>query len=75
VTPACNLRCVYCFPDAHSHVERVEAQTLGTLLTLADQIIAAKVLKIILSGGECLLLPGIWTLPSASVVRVLRSRC
>ncbi len=60
VTPACNLRCIYCFPDVHAHVQRVEAQSLGTLLTLADQIIAAKVLKVILSGGECLLLPDIW---------------
>ncbi|MFI5253092.1 MAG: radical SAM protein [Bacteroidota bacterium] len=60
VTPKCNLRCIYCFPDAELHTDRMKSHSQETLLGLTDQIIVAKVLKVILSGGECLLYPGIW---------------
>lgn len=62
LTPRCNLRCIYCFPDARSHFERIEPRPLGALLDVANQIIEAKVLKVTLSGGECLLYPGMWRL-------------
>ena len=60
VTPACNLRCIYCFPDAVSHAKRFENPPLDALLGVAEEIVNAKVLKVTLSGGECLLLPDVW---------------
>lgn len=60
VTSACNLRCVYCFPDARANAVRFDAPQFDALLGVAEQIVEAKVLKVLLSGGECLLLPRIW---------------
>jgi radical SAM protein with 4Fe4S-binding SPASM domain len=60
VTANCNLRCVYCFPDARAHAARFSAPPFDALLGVADQLVEAKVLKVLLSGGECLLLPRVW---------------
>jgi radical SAM protein with 4Fe4S-binding SPASM domain len=60
VTPICNLRCIYCFPDARSNMGRCRPRPLDAMLAVADQVAGAKVLKVILSGGECLLFEGVW---------------
>lgn len=60
LTPRCNLKCIYCFPDARFHSEKIKDTPLELSLAVADQLIEAKVLKVTLSGGECLLYPGIW---------------
>ncbi|WP_445219348.1 radical SAM protein [Bradyrhizobium sp. Pa8] len=62
VTPACNLRCLYCFPDAQAHAKKFQQPTLEQLLGVAKDLIEAKVLRVSLSGGECLLLKNIWEL-------------
>jgi len=62
ITPACNLRCIYCFPDATSHAKQFKRPPLEALARIADQIIDAKVFRITLSGGECLLYPQVWEL-------------
>lgn len=60
LTPRCNLRCIYCFPDAPRHMQRFAQPGLTELLRVAEKIIEASVLKVILSGGESLLLGELW---------------
>lgn len=62
ITPACNLRCLYCFPNVSFHSTVTEALTLSDLLSIADKLIESRVLKVTLSGGECLLHNGLWTI-------------
>jgi radical SAM protein with 4Fe4S-binding SPASM domain len=60
LTPRCNLRCVYCFPDAYSFSKTADEPSRNALLSIAEQIIEAKVFKVTLTGGEAILSPFIW---------------
>lgn len=62
LTPRCNLRCIYCFADVRSHAPRFKGRTLEELLHVAENLIRAKVLRVTLSGGECLLVREIWAI-------------
>lgn len=68
VTPRCNLRCIYCFPNAYEHSKVFRAPSLESLQCVAEQLVRAKVLKVTISGGECLLIPNTW-----EVVRRLKN--
>jgi radical SAM protein with 4Fe4S-binding SPASM domain len=59
--PRCNLRCIYCFPDAKVHSIGFKTPPAARLLKIADEIVRAQVLQVVLSGGECLLLKDVWT--------------
>jgi radical SAM protein with 4Fe4S-binding SPASM domain len=61
LTPRCNLRCIYCFPDAKVHSIGFKTPPAARLLKIADEIVRAQVLQVVLSGGECLLLKDVWT--------------
>jgi radical SAM protein with 4Fe4S-binding SPASM domain len=60
LSPKCNLSCIYCFPDAKTHSHSLCDPTTHQLLKIANKIIDAKVLKVTITGGECLLLENIW---------------
>ena len=60
LSPKCNLSCIYCFPDAKAHSRTLGNPTTERLLKIANKLIQAKVLKVTLTGGECLLLKNLW---------------
>ena len=60
MTPRCNLRCLYCFADVNAFDFDAAELDVQQLFAIADQLIAAKVLAVTLSGGECFLHPGVW---------------
>jgi radical SAM protein with 4Fe4S-binding SPASM domain len=60
LSPKCNLNCTYCFPDAKVHSVFLETPSTERLLKIANKLIQAKVLKVTLTGGECLLLENLW---------------
>jgi MoaA/NifB/PqqE/SkfB family radical SAM enzyme len=61
LTSACNLKCDFCLVEIKGRQLAVEAALL-----IADELIAARVDKVLLSGGEPLLHPG-----AAAVIRRL----
>lgn len=60
ITPKCNLKCVYCFPEInnlrHDHVELA----LEQLQTIAKQIVESRLFQLTISGGEAFLCPHLW---------------
>jgi radical SAM protein with 4Fe4S-binding SPASM domain len=60
LSPKCNLDCIYCFPDAKTHRRTLRSPPTEKLLKIAEKLIQAKVLKVTLTGGECLLLKNLW---------------
>jgi pyruvate-formate lyase-activating enzyme len=51
----CNLRCLHCYgPD-----KRLKALPLETMLAMADRMADMKVVRVVLTGGEPLITPGI----------------
>jgi radical SAM protein with 4Fe4S-binding SPASM domain len=67
LTPKCNLKCLYCWPDVASVVKKTKGLSSDQLQKIAKQLVAAKVCKVIISGGEALLCKEIW-----NVIKTLR---
>jgi radical SAM protein with 4Fe4S-binding SPASM domain len=60
LSPKCNLNCTYCFPDAKTHIHSLGNPSTEKLLKISNKLIKGKVLKVTLTGGECLLLNNLW---------------
>jgi radical SAM protein with 4Fe4S-binding SPASM domain len=60
LSPKCNLNCTYCFPDAKAHIHSLGNPSTERLLKISNKLIEGKVLKVTLTGGECLLLNNLW---------------
>jgi radical SAM protein with 4Fe4S-binding SPASM domain len=67
ITPKCNLKCLYCWPDVASVVRQTSGLHLDELKKIANQLVSAQVCKVIISGGEALLCKDIW-----DIIKVLR---
>lgn len=67
VTPKCNMKCLYCWPDVASMREQYSGLEVDSLKKIARQLVEAKVCKIIISGGEALLCKHIW-----EIIEILR---
>lgn len=67
VTPKCNMKCLYCWPDVASIREEYSGLEIDNLKKIAQQLVAAKVCKVIISGGEALLCKHIW-----EIIKILR---
>lgn len=52
VTPKCNLNCLYCFPEVNKGKKKHKQLSHKSIVSIAEQIIEAKVFEVILSGGE-----------------------
>lgn len=67
VTPKCNMKCLYCWPDVASIREEYSGLEMDSLKKIAYQLVEAKVCKVIISGGEALLCKHIW-----EIIKILR---
>lgn len=66
ITPHCNLRCVYCFPNVNSAEAQASLSPLTSdnIYNIANQIIQAKVFQVTISGGEALSYKNLWNVIS-----------
>jgi radical SAM protein with 4Fe4S-binding SPASM domain len=60
ITSACNLKCIYCFPDVKSVQPDFISLPFEALSKIVDQLIEAKVFQLTITGGEAFLNPDIW---------------
>lgn len=65
ITPKCNLRCTYCFPEVSQVGSTFSGLTSDQLKNIANQIIAAKIFQLTISGGEAFLTNELWELMPA----------
>ncbi|MBF0314340.1 MAG: radical SAM protein [Oligoflexia bacterium] len=55
ITGACNLKCLYCFPECSGNYRQVSSVSDDMVFKIAKNIVDAKVLFVRISGGEALL--------------------
>ena len=67
LTPKCNMKCLYCWPDVASIRKEYLGLECRDLEIIAHQLVRSKVCKVIISGGEALLCKNVW-----DIIKILR---
>ncbi|OGT06340.1 MAG: hypothetical protein A2103_04060 [Gammaproteobacteria bacterium GWF2_41_13] len=62
ITPKCNLKCTYCFPEVNKIGSTFSGLTIDQLKNIANQIVVAKIFQLTISGGEAFLVKELWEL-------------
>lgn len=60
ISPVCNLRCIYCFPNAKEVSKVMSFLNMDEIKIIIKALVKAKVFSVVITGGEPLLYPKIW---------------